>query len=67
MTEEVYDLKGAAAYLGLSPVKLRLLCKEGRVTYSRLHRLAWRFRKSDLDSFIARNTFRAETIFGKEK
>jgi hypothetical protein len=60
---EIFDLTGAAAYLGVSPVQMRTLAKQGRVTYSRIDRLHWRFVKRDLDSFIARNTFQAKTVF----
>jgi excisionase family DNA binding protein len=60
---EIFDLKGAAAYLGIRPVQMRTLAKQGRITYSRIDRLHWRFAKRDLDSYIARNTFQAKTVF----
>jgi hypothetical protein len=60
---EIFDLKGAAAYLGIRPVQLRTLAKARRVTYSRIDRLHWRFAKRDLDAYIARNTFQAKTVF----
>jgi hypothetical protein len=37
--QEVFDLKGAAAYLGIRPVQLRTIAKAGGVTYARLDRL----------------------------
>jgi excisionase family DNA binding protein len=63
MSTEIFDLKGAAAYLGVSPLQMRTLAKTGRVTYARIDRLHWRFAKRDLDAYIARNTFRAKTLF----
>jgi excisionase family DNA binding protein len=63
MSEEVFDLPGAAHYLGVSNLQMRTLAKSGRVTYARIDRLHWRFLKRDLDSYIARNTFRAKTVF----
>jgi excisionase family DNA binding protein len=63
MTDEVFDLPGAAHYLGISKVQMRALAKTGRVTYARIDRLNWRFTNRDLDAYIARNTFRAKTVF----
>jgi len=63
MSDEVFDLSGAAKYLGVSNVQLRTLAKRGRITYSRIDRLHWRFAKRDLDAYIARNTFLAKTAF----
>jgi excisionase family DNA binding protein len=67
MSDEVFDLSGAAQYLDVSNVQMRTLAKAGRITYSRIDRLHWRFQKRDLDAYIARNTFRAKTVFGTEK
>jgi excisionase family DNA binding protein len=66
MSDEVFDLSGAAKYLGVSNELLRTLAKRGRITYSRIDRLHWRFAKRDLDAYIARNTFRAKTAFEEE-
>jgi len=63
MNPEVFDLKGAAAYLGLRPVQLRTMAKAGRISYSRITRLHWRFTKRDLDAYIARRTHQATTVF----
>jgi excisionase family DNA binding protein len=60
---EIFDLKGAAQYLGIRPVQLRTMAKAGRVTYCRVDRLHWRFTKRDLDSYITRNTYQARTVF----
>jgi hypothetical protein len=60
---EVFDLKGAAAYLGVPPLQMRTLATTGRVTYCRVDRLHWRFLRRDLDAFIQRNTFQARTVF----
>jgi excisionase family DNA binding protein len=61
--QEIFDLKGAAAYLGVPPLQMRTLATTGRVTYCRVDRLHWRFTKRDLDAYIARNTFQARTVF----
>lgn len=63
MNEEAFDLKGGAEYLGIPPVQLRRLAKRGRITYSRIDRLHWRFTKRDLDAYIAKNAFRATSVF----
>ena len=42
---------------------MRTLARAGRVTYSRIDRLHWRFAKRDLDAYIARNTFKARSVF----
>jgi len=63
VNEEVFDLTGAARYLDLSNLQTRTLAKAGRATYSRIDRLHWRFMKRDLDSYIARNTFQAKTVY----
>jgi excisionase family DNA binding protein len=63
VNSEIFDLKGAAKYLGVPTLQLKTLAKAGRITYSRIDRLHWRFVKRDLDAYIARNTFRAKTIF----
>jgi len=46
-----------------SKVQMRTLARAGRVTYSRIDRLHWRFAKRDLDAYIARNTFKARSVF----
>jgi excisionase family DNA binding protein len=61
--KEVFDLKEAAAYLGVPPLQMRTLATSGRVTYARIDRLHWRFTRRDLDAYIARNTFQARTVF----
>jgi excisionase family DNA binding protein len=62
MNPEIFDLKGAATYLGIRPVQMRTLAKQGHVTYCRIDRLHWRFARRDLDAYIARNTFQAKTV-----
>jgi excisionase family DNA binding protein len=59
MSTEIFNLKEAAAYIGVPPLQMRTLAKTGRVTYARIDRIHWRFTKRDLDSYIARNTFQA--------
>jgi len=63
MNPEIFDLQGAAAYLGVRSLQMRTLAKQGRVTYTRIDGLHWRFAKRDLDAYIARNTFQATTVF----
>jgi excisionase family DNA binding protein len=60
---EVFDLKGAAAYLGVPTLQLKTVAKSGRITYARIDRRHWRFARRDLDTYIARNTFKAKTVF----
>jgi excisionase family DNA binding protein len=61
--DEVFDLPGAAKYLGVPTLQLKTLAKSGRVTYCRVDRLHWRFAKRDLDAFLERRTYRAKTVF----
>jgi excisionase family DNA binding protein len=63
---EIFDLKGAAAYLDISALQMRTLAKQGRVTYCRVDRTHWRFTRRDLDAYIARNTFQARTVFDQK-
>jgi excisionase family DNA binding protein len=63
VSEEIFDLGKAAAYLGVSKLQLKTMAKAGRVTYCRVDRLHWRFAKRDLDSYIERNTFQAKTVY----
>jgi excisionase family DNA binding protein len=63
MNPEVFDLPGAAAYLGIPTLQLKTLAKSGRITYSRIDRLRWRFTKRHLDSYIERTTHRAKNLF----
>ena len=39
------------------------MAKAGRISYSRITRLHWRFTKRDLDAYIARRTHQATTVF----
>jgi excisionase family DNA binding protein len=63
MNPENFNLKQAAAYLDIPPLQMRTLAKQGRVTYSRIDRLHWRFARRDLDAYIQRNTYQAKTVF----
>jgi excisionase family DNA binding protein len=63
MNEQAFDADGAAKYLGIPTLQLKSLAKRGRITYTRIDRLHWRFLKRDLDSYIERNTFKAKTAF----
>jgi excisionase family DNA binding protein len=65
VTDTRLNLKAAAAKLGISTRSLREMCKAGRITYTRVDRLHWLFRLSDIEAFLERNTFRARTPYDK--
>jgi len=58
---EVFDLKGAARYLGVSPRWLREKCADGFVSHTRFGR-HFRFTREQLDEYIARRTHVAEGV-----
>jgi len=60
---EIFDLKEAAAYLGVPPLQMRTLAKAGKVIHTRVDRTHWRFAGRDLDAFLERRTYRARTAF----
>jgi hypothetical protein len=53
--EGMFDLKGAAAYLGYQPEGVRKLVRQRLVTFSQNGRGPLRFRREWLDEFIASN------------
>jgi excisionase family DNA binding protein len=57
------DLEGAARYLGITTRQLRVLCARGVVTYYKLNRKVFRFRKDDLDAFLERLAHRAKSVY----
>jgi excisionase family DNA binding protein len=57
------DLEGAAAYLNVTTRQLRSLCAREVVTYHRLNRKLFRFRKDDLEEFLARRQDRAKKVY----
>lgn len=57
------DLEGSARYLGITTRQLRVLCARGVVTYYKLNRKVFRFRKDDLDEFLARRAHRAKSVY----
>jgi excisionase family DNA binding protein len=57
------DLIEAAKYLKISNRALRDLCKRRAVTYVRLDRLNWRFRRSALDAYLDRLTVKAKEVY----
>lgn len=61
--EGLLDLEGAARYLGVTTRVLRGLCARGVLTYYKLNRKVFRFRKDDLDSFLERRAFRAKSVY----
>jgi excisionase family DNA binding protein len=58
---EVFDLKSAAAYLGVTPRWLREKCAEGFVSHTRFAR-HFRFTREQLDECIARRTHVAKGV-----
>jgi excisionase family DNA binding protein len=62
---EIFDLKEAASYLRVSTLQLKALAKSGRITYTRVDRLHWRFARRDLDLFLERLTHQAKTAFSQ--
>ena len=58
---EVFDLKGAATYLGVSPRWLREKCADGFVSHTRFGR-RFRFTREQLDEYIARRTHVAKGV-----
>jgi excisionase family DNA binding protein len=65
MSEEKLTLKEAASELRMSPRALRDICKAGRIGYVRAGHRHWLFTRSDINSFLERNTFRPKTVFEK--
>jgi excisionase family DNA binding protein len=57
------DLTEAGDYLRISNRALRDLCKRRAVSYVRLDRLNWRFRRSALDAYLDRMTVRAKEVY----
>lgn len=57
------DLEGAARYLNITTRQLRVLCAREVVTYHKLNRKVFRFRKDDLDAFLARRQYRAKGVY----
>ena len=59
----LFDLTEAAEYLKISNRALRDLCKRKAITYIRLDRYNWRFRISDLETYLVRGTVRAKAVY----
>ena len=59
----LFDLTEAAKYLKISNRALRDLCKRQAVTYIRLDRYNWRFRISDLETYLVRRTVQAKVVY----
>jgi len=58
MDESIYDLAGAAQYLGMTTRKLKDLCRDKRIAHSRLDYRSYRFRRSDLEGYLETYKFR---------
>jgi excisionase family DNA binding protein len=65
MNEQKLTLAEAAQELRMSPRALRDLCKSGRIGFVRAGHRRWLFTRSDINSFVERNTFRPKTVFEK--
>ena len=57
------DLEGAARYLGITTRQLRVLCAREVLTYYKLNRKVFRFRKEDLDELLERRAYRAKSVY----
>jgi excisionase family DNA binding protein len=53
-SDGLLDLTEAAKYLKISNRTLRDLCHRRAVSYSKINYRNWRFRKSDLDAYLAK-------------
>jgi excisionase family DNA binding protein len=49
-------LKEASEYLKLPPSTVRDLCKRKKLSHARINYRNWRFRRSDLDAYLAKRT-----------
>jgi excisionase family DNA binding protein len=58
---EVFELKSAAAYLGVTPRWLREKCADGFVSHTRFGR-HFRFTREQLDEYVARRTHVAKGV-----
>jgi excisionase family DNA binding protein len=46
------NLNEAAEYLGISPRRLKDLCREKRITFTKPHYRCFSFKKTDLDAYL---------------
>ena len=63
MSEEKLTLIEAAKELRIRPRALRDMCKAGRIGFVRAGHRHWLFTRSDINSFLERNTFRPKEVF----
>jgi excisionase family DNA binding protein len=49
---DLLDLRGGAQYLGMTTRKLKDLCRDKRITHSRLDYRTYRFTRADLDAWL---------------
>jgi excisionase family DNA binding protein len=61
--EGLLDLEGAARYLNITTRQLRVLCAREAVTYHKLNRKIFRFRREDLDAFLYRRQHKAKGVY----
>jgi excisionase family DNA binding protein len=66
VTETRLDLKAAAAKLGISTRLLREKANGGEITFTRLDRLHWSFRLSDIETYLEAHTFKARTPYDRK-
>jgi excisionase family DNA binding protein len=62
MDESIYDLAGAAQYLGMTARKLKDLCRDKRIAHSRLDYRSYRFRRSDVEGYLETYKFRRSDV-----
>lgn len=54
MAEKLLTVREAAEYLGIGVITLRNWCRDGGLTYHKIHNTRIRFYQSDLDAFVAK-------------
>ena len=58
------DFDEACAYLRLTERQLRDLCRDQRITHSRIDYRTYRFKKSDLDEWFEAYKLRRKSVYG---
>lgn len=55
MSDELFTIAQAAAYLKVCDKTIRRMIKSNKITASKIGSRAWRIKKSDIDRYIANN------------
>jgi excisionase family DNA binding protein len=56
LSERPLTLEQAAGYLQIPRRSLRELCEKRKIAHARLDYRNWRFKKADLDAYLAKRT-----------